>query len=202
MKKSLRNKNKRINFARSYTQKVIKWLKANGQPYAHWATVLALIAVSIGGYFAYAQLQFANEQRRWQNYNEMNVRYAELYKNIPTDIASGCTAENFEKLPSETKRWIRQYFNLYSEEYWLYLNKLIPDEMWTKRIHGGVRVNLSQYPVLISGYRYWKNRGSFTHPDDFQVEVEAAIVDSKHLSQKTKQAAFCVSSNTPNIKSK
>lgn len=202
MKQRLRNKNKRIDFASSNTQKVIKWLKANSEPYAHWATVLALIAAIIGGCVAYAQLKLANEQRRWQNYNEMNVRYAELYKNIPIDIASGCSTDNFENLPSETKRWVRQYFNLYSEEYWLYLNKLIPDEMWTKRIHGGVRVNLSQYPALISGYRYWRDRGSFTHPSSFQTEVESAIVDSKHFLQKTKQGALCASPKDLKIKSK
>ncbi|WP_047552177.1 hypothetical protein [Methylotenera sp. G11] len=202
MKQKLRNKNKRIDSTGSRTQKVIKWLNTNSEPYAHWATVLALIAAIIGGYVAYAQLKLANEQRRWQNYNEMNVRYAELYKNIPIDIASGCFAENFENLPSETKRWVRQYFNLYSEEYWLYLNKLIPDEMWTKRIHGGVRVNLGQYPALVAGYRYWRDRGSFTHPNSFQAEVESAIVDSKHFLKKTKQDALCVSSKVLKIKFK
>jgi len=193
MRQSLRNKNKRTSLAKGFMPKVSKWLQNNSQIYAHWATVLALIAAIIGGYFAYAQLELANEQRRWQNYNEMNVRYAELYKNIPAEIASGCSTENFGSLSLETKRWVRQYFNLYSEEYWLYLNKLIPIEMWTKRIHGGVRVNLSKYPVLISGYRYWRDSGSFTHPHSFQAEVESAIVDSRHLSQKTKQDKLCIS---------
>jgi hypothetical protein len=171
-------------------QKMINWLKDNSEPYAHWATVLALIAACIAGYFAYAQLTLANDQKRWQNYNEMNVRYAELYKSIPEEIASGCSG-NFEKLEPDAKRWVRQYFDLYSEEYWLFLNELIPNEMWTRRIHGGVRVNLNRYPALVDGYRYWKAEGSFTHPDKFQTEVELAISDASKLSQKTKIASSC-----------
>lgn len=181
-------------------QKIRNWLRANSEPYAHWATVLALIAACIAGYFAYAQLSLANEHKRWQNYNDMNVRYAELYKSIPEEIASGCSG-NFEKLEPEAKRWVRQYFNLYSEEYWLFLNDLIPKEMWTRRIHGGVRVNLNKYPALVDGYHYWKAEGSFTHPNEFQAEVELAISDASKLSQKTKVALSCDSkvASSPSI---
>jgi hypothetical protein len=153
---------------------------------SHLATVLAFAAAAVGSYYAYgqlkttnAQLEQANEQRKWQNYNEMNVRYAELYKDIPKEIGSGCLIEDFQTLDPDTKRWVRQFFDLYSEEYWLFRNQLIPEEMWTRRIHGGVRVNLSKYPALIQGYRYWKAAGSFTHPDDFADVVEIAIADAK-----------------------
>jgi hypothetical protein len=179
-------------------QKIITWLKANSEPYAHWATVLTLLAACIGGYFAYAQLSLANEHKRWQNYNDMNIRYAELYKSIPEEIASGCSG-NFEKLEPETKRWVRQYFNLYSEEYWLFLNELIPKEMWTHRIHGGVRVNLNKYPALVDGYRYWTAEGAFTHPKDFPAEVELAILDASKLSQKTKVPSSCASKVASNL---
>lgn len=175
----------------AYPRRLFQWSWSHSEPLSHWATVFALVAASVGGYLAYSQLELANDQRRWQNYNEMNVRYAELYKSIPSEIASGCIPESFEGLSPETKRWARQYFDLYSEEYWLYLNKLIPEEMWTRRIHGGVRVNLNRYPALVSGYYYWKGEGSFTHPDNFQHEVEIAIGDAKKLPQKAKLANHC-----------
>lgn len=162
------------------------WLWNNSERISHWATALAFIAALIAGYLAYgqlkianAQLEQANDQRSWQNYDEMNMRYAEIYKGIPAKIASGCTPISFDKLDAGTKRWVRQYFDLYSEEYWLYVNHLIPSEMWERRIHGGVRVNLSKYPALIDGYNYWKESGSFSHPDDFRSVVEKAIYDSK-----------------------
>jgi hypothetical protein len=177
---------------------VFSWLWINSERISHWATAFAFFAAAVGGFLAFGQLKIANaqfeqanDQRRWQNYNEMNVRYAELYKTIPADIASGCAPEEFQKLEAETKRWVRQYFDLYSEEYWLFVNKLIPEEMWTRRIHRGVRVNLSKYPALIDGYHYWKAAGSFTHPDDFQTVVEAAIADAKSPKYAAKVNGSC-----------
>lgn len=70
--------------------------------------------------------------------------------------------------------------------------------MWTHRIHGGVRVNLNNYPVLVDGYRYWRDQGAFTHPDDFQSEVEQAIKDAKKLPQKASPASLCSSKQAPN----
>lgn len=167
-------------------RKLISWLWTNSEPISHWATVLAFVAAAVGGFLAYgqlkatsAQLEHANEQRRWQNYNEMNVRYAQLYESIPDQIVSGCVPQDFHSLEPKTKRWVRQYFDLYSEEYWLFENKLIPEEMWSRRIYGGVRVNLGRYPALIEGYGYWKAAGAFTHPDHFKEVVENAIADAK-----------------------
>jgi hypothetical protein len=173
-------------------------LKNISKPLSEWATVLAVVAGCAGGFFTYGQLKAANaqleqvnNQQRWQNYNEMNIRYAELYGRIPKEIASGCSG-SFENLGPGEKRWVRQYFDLYSEEYWLFLNNLIPKEMWTRRIHGGVRVNLNQYPALVDGYRYWKVKGAFKHPDDFQNEVEVAISEADSMSQvKASAPAVC-----------
>lgn len=169
----------------------INFLKNNGKIFAEWGTFIGVLVACAGLFIGnnqlkanYAQLEQANDQRRWQNYNELNVRYAELYKEIPKDIATG-RAMKFGKRPSESKRWVRQYFDLYSEEYWLYRQKLIPEEMWSRRIHGGVRVNLSTYPALVDGYYYWKMKGSFTHPDEFSLEVESAIADAKKLKRYT-----------------
>lgn len=190
---------------RGYMRKIFCWLCKNSEPISHWATALALVAAAVGGFMAYgqlkitsAQLEQANEQRRWQNYNEMNVRYAQLYESIPDQIISGCVPDDFKSLEPKTKRWVRQYFDLYSEEYWLFVNNLIPKEMWTRRIHGGVRVNLSKYPALIEGYSYWKAAGSFTHPDDFQLIAESAIKDAKSPPYAKKPSNSCGSNAAPN----
>lgn len=181
------------------------WLWANTEKLSHLATTLAFVVAAVGSFLAYgqlkatsAQLEQANDQRRWQNYNEMNVRYAELYKTIPEAIASGCVPENFEKLNPETKRWVRQYFDLYSEEYWLVQNNLIPEQMWSHRIYKGVRVNLAKYPALVEGYRYWKAAGSFTHPERFTDEVELAISESKKPPYSAKSNGVCSVPIAPN----
>lgn len=141
-----------------FMSKAFLCLKRYSEMVSHWATTLTFFAAVIGGFFAYkqlgvtnAQLLQANEQRKWQNYNDMNVRYAELYKCMPKEVASGNVQKGFSNLDPEIKGWVRQYFDLYSEEYWLYEEGLIPKEMWTHRIYKGVRVNLSKYPALIDG---------------------------------------------------
>lgn len=144
-----------------------------------WGTFLGVIVAIIGIWFASAQ---NNRHRRWQNYNEMNLRYSVLYENMPSEVAQD-GGLSFADLPEESKRWVRQYFDLYSEEYWLYQNNLIPKEMWTERIDVGVKVNLNQYPVMIKGYLYWKENGSFNHPDDFREVVEKKIEEASSNTQ-------------------
>jgi hypothetical protein len=125
-------------------------------------------------FLVFLQWQQANEHQRWGNYNEMNARYSALYNAIPDDLDAGrCKA--FAELDANAKRWIRSYFDLYSEESWLNDQRLIPEEMWTSRIDGGVDVNLISYPALAEGYQDWKRRGAFKHPAKFIPAVDAKI---------------------------
>lgn len=173
------------------------FLRNHGKLFAEWGTFIGVLVACYGVYVAngqlkanYAQLEQANDQRRWQNYNELNVRYAELYKELPKDIAERKNIE-FQDRPHTSKRWVRQYFDLYSEEYWLYANNLIPKEMWTQRIYCGVRVNLNAYPAVVEGYAYWKMRGSFTHPQDFRAEVEKAIAEARAMASSNSKDGKC-----------
>ncbi len=133
---------------------------------------IAIIGVWVG----YSQLDQLNEEQRWKNYSELNARYADFYQALPREVLVAAT-DNFVKATPETKRVIRQYFDLYSEEFWLYKEGRIPESMWTQRINNGVAINLAEYPALISGYRYWKTKGAFQHPADFRVEVEKLIAE-------------------------
>lgn len=175
----------------------VTWIWNNLKPLSELATIVGIVVALGGAFLAYsqlkitnAQLEQANEQRRWQSYNEMNNRYADLYRAIPDEIASGCRVE-FITLNPDVRRWVRQYFDLYSEEYWLFLSDLMPKEMWTRRIHGGVRVNLSKYPALVDGYAYWREAGAFRHPDDFHKEVESAIKDAEKMREGQQRVAKC-----------
>lgn len=154
------------------------FLVRNGRIFAEWGTFLGVILALIGLFFTYNQLSITNAQleqgnfhKRWQNYNELNLRYAQLYDSMPDEMAID-SGKEFSKLSHKAKRWVRRYFNLYSEEYWLYQNGLMPEEMWTQRIKNGVKVNLETYPVMVKGYFYWKKKGSFKHPKDFIHVVE------------------------------
>lgn len=165
----------------------MQWLQENSQVFAHWFTVIGVIAAI---YVACNQFEQIKEQRRWQNFNDMNIRYAELFIKIPEEIVAGCHPVDFEKLEPKTKLWIRQYFDLYSEEYWLHEKKLIPEDMWGK-INSGVVVNLRKYPALIDGYYYWRDEGLFTHPKCFQSEVAKVIAEAKKHLPKIESVSLC-----------
>jgi len=170
----------------------MKWIKDN---IANLLSAAGLFVMFWGLMLVYAQLKQANEHQRWNNYNQLNIHYSSLYRELPTELeASSC--KRVEELPPAGKKWIRSYFNLYSEEHYLYLEHLIPKEMWTKRIDGGVEVNMLSYPVIIECYEHWKKRGSFTHPDEF-----IAFVDNKIAALKPrldKVLAQCIKPAKPN----
>lgn len=150
------------------------WLKENSPTIAHLAAVLGVVA---GICIALNQFDQIDRHRKWQNFNDMNIRYANLFIQMHEKIIEGGTP--FEKLEPRDQLWIRQYFDLTSEEYWLHEKDLIPEDMWEKRIMCGVIVNLRKYPVLKEGYYYWQGEGLFAHPEKFRSEFEEAIATEK-----------------------
>lgn len=159
---------------------------------AHLFTIAGLV-------FVWLQLHQSNEHKKWENYNAMNLRYYEWYANMPPNMdVDTCTP--FSEQPQQVKRWARTYFNLYSEEYWLYLEDLIPEEMWTKRIDNGVNVNLKTYPLLVRGYSYWKSKDSFVHPEGFREHVEHKLEMLKG-ELKLKNCESKPAATTPDTKS-
>ena len=148
-----------------------EWLKNNS---VNLLSLITIVLALTGLIFVHEQLKQSNEHQRWTNYNQLNLHYSVLYRKMPDELhRSNC--KKFNEISLEGQRWIRSYFNLYSEEHYLYQKKLIPVEMWTERIDDGVTVNFKHYPVLIEGYRYWKNEGSFSHPVEFIPFVDKKI---------------------------
>ena len=165
-----------------------------GEKVAHFLSAIGLLLTTFMLFLVYAQLQQANEHQMWNNYNQLNIHYSRLYRDIPKDFeAKSC--KRFDELNVEGKNWIRSYFNLYSEEYFLFQKKLIPEEMWTKRIENGVEVNMLSYPVIVEGYEKWKERGAFNHPGNFVEFVDAKIANLKTRLKGT--LAKCNFSVTP-----
>lgn len=160
---------------------------------AHWATIGTLIIVIFSYCLAEQQLLLLlKDQRQWQNFNEMNVRYANLLSKMPEKISSD--NHSIDSKDQEIKIWVRQYFDLYSEKHWLYKKQLIPEEMWKCRVRPGVVVNLKAYPILVNGYNYWKDQGAFNHPDDFHKVVEEDINKAKIKDLQDKPQYHCAES--------
>ena len=155
---------------------ILKWTKI----------IITIIALTIA-LFQLGQIdkQLAAQQKstKWQNYNLVNRRYADLIANIPTTISNH--HKNFNHLSEKDKIWVRRYFNLTSEEYWMQKKGLLPAEMWEERIVKGVCVNLREYPLLISGFLHFKKKSAFNHPEDFSNLIDnliRQIRSSNHLT--------------------
>ncbi|MHB8811032.1 MAG: hypothetical protein ACYC9M_13635 [Desulfobulbaceae bacterium] len=115
------------------------------------------------------QLKTVNRHNQWNNYNLLNLRYGDLLSEVPVEMATGT---EYQTLGEDSKLWIRRYFDLTSEEYWLYLNNLIPNDMWEKRIVEGIKINMEEYPSLKPGLLYWGKKKGYSHPDDFLQIIE------------------------------
>lgn len=154
------------------------------------AKVLGSLIALVGLGLVIIQINQANELRRWANYNEMNLRYSELISEIPYELTKA-KSRDFENYSEDVKIWVRKYFNLYSEEYFLFKENLIPEEMWTERIANGVDVNLRKYPLLIDGYEYWKSQGAHNHPKDFRAmvdeKIESLLIRHPEIREKLNQ---------------
>jgi len=149
----------------------MNYIKIYFVKYAAWVTHVVTI---IGLFFVAYQVYQGNEHKKWENYNSLNIRYYELYSQIP-EVLEHDSCIPFENHEKKIKVWVRSYLNLYSEEYWLHLHGLMPEEMWGIRINNGADVNFVNYPLLIKGYQYWKGKGSFIHPEGFIILVDRKI---------------------------
>ena len=148
--------------------------------------IIAFFALAI----AYRQLGHIDKQlaaqlkaTKWQNYNLVNRRYADLIAEIPMNI-SNPKRKFFNDLPEKDKIWVKRYVNLTFEEYWMHSKGLLPDKMWDDRIADGVAVNLDSYDILISGFRYFIEKSRFYHSSDkctsdFEKEIEKIIARVK-----------------------
>ena len=147
------------------------WIRQNWKSLLNQATSLATVA---GLVVVIIQLHQADEHQRWSNYNELNIHYSNWLSNKPKEISMDCF-KPYSELSSKSKIWIRFYFDLYSEEHHLYLNGLIPEDMWEDRIDNGVTVNLVTFPVLVDGYLFWKENQAFQNPAEFIPFVDKKI---------------------------
>lgn len=73
----------------------------------------------------------ANRQSKLQMFAEYTRRYQDIFMNMPDDIYNGTA-----KVDTRTKRYMRLYFDLCSEEYHLWREKVVPDKVWNLWLEG------------------------------------------------------------------
>ena len=78
------------------------------------------------------QLQIQNEQIKHNYFSEYTKRYQEIILHFPENINEKSFSYDKlkEKERNETMRYMRVYFDLCSEEYFLYKNEYIDNKVW------------------------------------------------------------------------
>jgi len=166
----------------------------------HHEPLLKLIILLTGFYLSIMSFLYQSEQnlkiKRYENYNYFNKVYADWYKEFYLHFTNqNCkentiTKENFKDIVSEEgKSIIRNYFNIYTQEYYSVIQNFIPQEMWEEVIQGkncnGAAIrNLARYPFLVYGYEFWANLKHFSFPKDFNVIMKNKIKECQTDIQK------------------
>jgi hypothetical protein len=158
-------------FFKKYTmRKFFNWCELNSRIIVAFATVVEVMVGATAAGFIIYQFQQSNKLKQFDNYNYFNKVYSDWYDEISDDIKKNTS---WEKLNNKDQAWVRRYFDLYSQEYYFYRNKMIPPAMWEELIHGkndcngAAIVNFRRFPILVTGYIEWKKMGAFKYPTDF-----------------------------------
>ena len=105
---------------------------------ANVLAVIAIVATLAGVWVVYRQLQLLNQQARMQNFAEYTRRYQQIVLNFPEDI----NGKDFSLLDREDEeyakvmRYMRAYYDLCFEEWYLHREGLIESKFWTVWIEG------------------------------------------------------------------
>jgi len=93
---------------------------------------LALISTLIALFTLARQIYISNKQSKIKTFFTYTQRYQDIVVNLPLNIKSNDFSIN--KLEKKEKEhlliWLRAYFNLCSEEYYLNKKKLVDSDIW------------------------------------------------------------------------
>lgn len=93
------------------------------------------------------------KQRKLQMFAEYTRRYQDIFMNMPDDIYNGTA-----KIDTRTKRYMRLYFDLCSEEFHLWQNKEVPDEVWNLWVEVCKLLAITKYTKILG----MPSKGSIT----------------------------------------
>lgn len=147
---------------------------------AEITAIVTIILISCATlYFVNDEQKQRREFKKYENYNYYNKLYLKWYSKLFEKVN---VHKDYSELGIKEKAYIRAYFNLYAQEYFMREKGMIPEEMWLNVIHGetgnchsGAMINLKEYPILIDGYKDWKAKGSFSFPSDFKPMLDKKL---------------------------
>ena len=89
----------------------------------------------------FKQNELMLKQSRFALFAEYTRRYQDIILRMPETICSGV----FERADMEAVKYMKLYFDLCSEEYWLHQEELIPEKTWKIWLEG-MQASLNQKP--------------------------------------------------------
>jgi hypothetical protein len=98
---------------------------------SEWIAVFTA-AITFGGLVVVVcQLRSLNRQTRLQNFAEYTMRYQQIVLNFPEDINSKDFLLKGREDYDKVMRYMRAYFDLCFEEWYLHQRQLIEGDFWT-----------------------------------------------------------------------
>ena len=92
---------------------------------------IAIIAAAIAVSALFWQMHQSNKQSRMQTFLTYTQRYQDVMGSLPAGIESKAFKPSNDVLVNEENlKWLRAYFDLCSEEHYLYTEKLINKSVW------------------------------------------------------------------------
>ena len=115
-----------------------------------------------------ASLALANQRHKFQFFSEYTRRYQDLILHIPFDI------DNLPLDNNDVKSFMRLYFDLCSEEFYLHSQGVIDDEVW-KLWTEGMKTVMKREKFQTA----WKSMGASYHDQSFVKFMHHQIMDNQ-----------------------
>lgn len=147
------------------------------------AAAFTALATGFMAFEVYNQLDQLNNLKQFDNFCHLNEIYDKWYIEMPDCLKNDGMCGTWDKLSSKERAWVRRYFVLCAQEYYLFTKDMIPKEMWVQLTegsdgcNGAVMRNLKEYPILLEGYHAWKSKGDFSYPEHFTEILDKKIAD-------------------------
>jgi len=118
--------------------------------YLYISLVIAILSLLITTIISIYQIHKTSREAMRLNrisiFAEYTKRYQDIILNMPPDLIS-----IDEKEETETTKYLRLYFDLCSEEYHLYTENLVPEEIWGNWCDG--MKGRMKRPIFLSGWQ-------------------------------------------------
>ena len=109
------------------------------------------------------------KQRKLEMYAEYTRRYQDIFMKMPDDIYNGTAP-----IDERTKKYMRFYFNLCSEEYHLWQSKFVKDNVWELWMEG-MQIE-TDHEIFHKAWEAIKNE----YNPDFRNYFEENVINKKY----------------------